>query len=204
MLVGQKMAKFRWNVLFVLVISSAVLAQDADFEPVHPDDLIATLPDSVRGFEAGKAEKTMAGEIGSRFTLISRVYTKASGGWFEDEDEVKPTVTIKITDSAGNKSFVLLHGKLAEMGQTSTSGFSNAISIDGHLAIENYSEPNQSGLLSIHVAERFLVQVAVKGLEKQEMMAWWQKINERKLSALAVPPTPTPASTPTHTQAKAS
>lgn len=29
----------------MLVISASVLAQDADFEPVHPDDLIVTLPD---------------------------------------------------------------------------------------------------------------------------------------------------------------
>lgn len=204
MLVGRAMAHRRWAVLLNLVLAGVVFAQDPDFEPVHPDDLIATLPDNVRGFEASKAEKTMAGEIGSRFTLISRVYTKTSSGWFEDEDAVKPTVTIKITDSAGNKSFVPLHGKLAGMGQTSTSGFSNALSIDGHLAIQNYNEPNQSGLLSLYVADRFMVQIAVKGLEKQELMTWWQKIDDKKLSALAIPPTPTPASTPTHTQTKPS
>jgi hypothetical protein len=188
-----------------LALAGVAFAQDFNFEPVHPDDLIATLPDEVSGYQAAKAEKTMTGEIGSRYTLISRVYTKTSTGWFEDEDEVKPTVTIKITDSAGNKSFAPLHNKLAELGHSPSS---NAISVDGHLAITNYREGDQFGMLSLYVADRFIVQIAVKGLEEKEMMNWWQKIDEKKLSALAIPPTPTPVSTPTpastatHTQAK--
>jgi hypothetical protein len=88
------------------------------------------------------------------------------------------------------------------MGQNQTSGFSNAVSIDGHLAIQNYREKDQVGLLSLYVADRFLVQLAVRGLPKDTMMEWWQKIDDDKLAALAIPPTPTPAPTPSHTPAE--
>ena len=55
------------------------------------------------------------------------------------------------------------------------------------------------------MGERFLVQVAVKGLEQKTMMEWWQKIDSKKLAVLAVRPTPTPTpqATPTHTQVPA-
>lgn len=196
------MAALRCALLVLLLFAAGALpAQDSEYEPVHPDRLIATMPEAVPAFEAAEPRKTLAEQLGSKFTMVSRVYTKTHLGWFEDDDEVKPTVTIKMTDSAGNKSFVAMHEKLAEMGQSATSGFSNALSVDGHLAIKNYREKDQSGLLSLYVADRFLVQIAVKGLEEKALMDWWQKIDSAKLAALAVPPTPTPAPTQTPVQA---
>lgn len=198
-------------VFVALTVQAQTPVADADFEPVHREKLMKLLPDGTQQFKAGKREGRMSGELGSKITIVSRVYTyQESAGtwadvWFggeeesEEEDAPKPTMTIKITDSTSNRSFSALHNKLAEMGQSQTSGFSNALSIDGHLAIRNYREKDQVGLLSIYVADRFLVQIAVKGLPEETMMEWWEKIDDDKLAALAVPPTPTPEPTPSHT-----
>jgi hypothetical protein len=199
----------RFSSLLVFIAFSLafpVFGQSVDFEPVHPDRLIEVLPEDVPDFSASAPKKTQAGDINSRFTLVSRVYTQvSSGGWFTDEEEEeKPAVTIKITDTAPTDTFRQLHSKLASMGDSGKSGFSHAISIDNHLAISNYREVDEFGLLSILVAERFLVQIGVSGLQQEAMMDWWQKIDEKKLVALAIPPTPTPEPTPTHTQAKSS
>jgi hypothetical protein len=205
MLLELSMQSFRVHLFVIALLAAPVFGQAVDFEPVHPDRLIEVLPQDVPDFTASAPTKTQAGEIGSRFALVSRVYTQAGGGgWFVDEEEKKPTVTIKITDTAPTDTFQQLHSKLASMGDSGKSGFSHAISIDNYLAVSNYREVDEFGLLSVSVADRFLVQIGVSGLSQQAMMDWWQKIDEKKLAALAIPPTPTPASTPTHTQTSSS
>lgn len=202
------MKSLLYAVALTALLASFAAAQDttadADFEPVHPQTLVKLLPDGTKDFKAAKAEARMTGELGSKITIVSRVYTYRGADDDLEEDAPKPTLTIKITDSTSTKSFSALHNKLAEMGQSETSGFSNALSIDGHLAIQNYREKDLVGLLSLYVADRFLVQIAIKGLPKETMMQWWEKIDDDKLAALAIPPTPTPEPTPSHTPASSS
>jgi hypothetical protein len=213
----MKTLLFAVGLAALLVVAAAAedTVSDADFEPVHRKELMKLLPDGTKDFQAGKREGRMSGELGSKITIVSRVYTRKESAswsdWFADEpadepgkETPKPTITIKITDSTSSKSFPALHNKLAEMGQSETSGFSNALSLDGHLAIQNYREKDQVGLLSVYAADRFLVQIAIKGLPKETMMEWWEKIDQEKLAALAVPPTPTPVPTPSHTPASSS
>jgi hypothetical protein len=199
------MKSLRLAFVAVALFAVSAAAEDAavvDYEPIHPKELIALMPKAAAGFKAAKAQGTMSGELGSKITIVSRVYTYSeSSFWGEDEEAPKPTLTIKMTDSVTNKSFPLMYNKIAEMGQSATSGFSNAISLDGHPAIKNYREKDQVGTLSVYVADRFMVQIVVKGLPEETMMEWWEKINTKKLAKLAVFPTATPASTPTHTLA---
>lgn len=201
------MKVFVYAVALMALSVTAVLAEgvadDADFEPVHPQKLIKVLPDGTKDFSAAKAKGAMSGELGSKITIVSRVYTYKGGDEFDD-DEAKPTVTIKISDTTATKSFADLHNKLAEMGQSAKSGYSNALSIDGHLAIRNYREKDQVGVLSLYANDRFLVQIAIRGLPETAMMEWWGKVDQKTLAALAIPPTPTPLPTPSHTPVSAS
>jgi len=209
MLLGTEIEVFMKTLVhaavLALLLTGTVAAQtatgdDAAFEPVHPAQLTKLLPDGSRDFRAGKADGRMSAEVGSKITIASRVYTSKTADELE-EDAPRPTVTIKITDSPATKAFSQVYEALAGMGQSATSGFSNALSLDGYSAIQNYRESGQVGMLTVYVADRFLVQVAIKGLPKETMMEWWEKIDAKKLAALAIPPTPTPVPTPSHTPA---
>ncbi len=194
------------SALLAVAATAQNTADDDGFQPVTPDQLMKVFPGGTKDFKAGKPDGHTSGELGSMITFVTRVYTyQKADSWFggdDDEDEPKPTITIKISDSTASKSFSALHNKLAEMGQSETSGFSNALSIDGHLAIQNYREKDQVGLLSVYAADRFLVQIAIKGLPKETMMEWWEKIDDKKLAKLATTPTPTAVPTPSHTPAE--
>jgi hypothetical protein len=189
----------------LMLVATYAVAQDApepEYDAIHPNKLIALLPRDNREFRAGKPKGAMSGELASKITSVSRVYTQRETEEL-DEEAPKPTITVKITDSSGNKHFTAMYGKIAELGQSATSGFSNAISLDGYPAIRNYREKDQVGTLSVFVGDRFLVQLAVKGVPQETMMEWWERIDTKRLAALAVRPTPTPPATPTDTQAPA-
>jgi len=194
--------------VFVLaLVAGSVAAQEAtpepEYDPIHPSKLLALLPKDTKDFRADKPKADLNGELASRNTVVSRVYTQRVVEDEVDEEAPKPTITVRIIDASTNKGFMAMYNKIAEMGQSGKSGMANAISLEGTPAIQNYREGDKVGVLSVYVGERFLVQIAVKGLEQKTMMEWWQKIDSKKLAVLAVRPTPTPQATPTHTQVPA-
>lgn len=200
------MKSLPFAVILLALVAGSLAAQEPtpepEYDPIHPNKLLAVLPKDDKEFRADKPKAELNGELASRNTVVSRVYTQRVVEDDLDEEAPKPTITVRIIDASTNRGFMPMYNRIAETGQSGKSGTANALSLDGTPAIQTYREGDKVGVLSAFVGERFLVQIAVKGVEQKTMMQWWQKIDSKKLEALAVRPTPTPTpqATPTQTQ----
>ncbi len=160
----------------VLLLAGVALAQEGA-EPMHFSKLLPFLPDKIEGFAAEKAEGSTSSAMGFKLTEVSRVYHKGK----EDAEE---TVTVKITDGAGNQFFAAAHAAVVEFNTESTEGYEKGIKLDGYPAIERYTNEGKDGSLTVFVANRYLVQIDINGLDSKEMQAWWKKLDAKKLAEL--------------------
>ena len=163
------------------VVVALLLADSARAgEPVEPVDsakLLPFLPEKVEGFVAEKPRGSTGTAMGFQLTEVSRVYHKGS----EDADE---TVTVKLTDGAGNQFFTAAHTAVAEFKTENAGGYEKGLKLDGFPAIERYSTESRDGSLTVFIADRYLVEIDVEGLDSTEMQAWWKKLDAKKLAAL--------------------
>jgi hypothetical protein len=163
------------------VIVALLLAGSANAaEPVEPVDsakLLPFLPDSVEGFVADKPHGSTSTAMGFQLTEVSRVYHKES----EDREE---SVTVKLTDGAGNQFFTTAHAVVAESKTENTEGYEKGLKLDGFPAIERYTYESHDGTLTVFIGSRYLVQIDVDGLDSEELQAWWKKLDAKKLAAL--------------------
>jgi hypothetical protein len=155
----------------LLCVAGFVTAQTAA-EPVHFSKLLPFVPDKVEGFVGSKPEGSTTSAMGFKLTEVSRTYHKGK----EDAEE---TVTVKITDGAGNQFFAA-----AQFSNESTEGYEKGFTLDGYPAIEKYTIDSKDGSLSVFVASRYLVQIDVANLESQALQEWWKKIDAKKLAEL--------------------
>lgn len=149
-------------------------------EPVEPVDsvkLLPFLPDTVAGFVAEKPHGSTSTAMGFQLTEVSRVYHKGS----EDADE---TVTVKLTDGAGNRFFTAAHAAVAEFKTENTEGYEKGLKLDGLPAIERYTYEGHDGSLTVFIGSRYLVEIDIDGLDSKEMQAWWKRLDAKKLAAL--------------------
>lgn len=151
-------------------------AQNAP-EPVHFSKLLPFLPDKVEGFVPGKPEGSTSSAVGFKITEVSRTYHKGT----EDSDQ---TVTVKITDGAGNQFFAAAHAAATQFSNESTEGYEKGFTLDGNPAIEKYTNESKDGSLTVFLASRYLVEIDTDGLDSKEMQEWWKKIDAKKLAAL--------------------
>lgn len=146
-------------------------------EPVDHPKLLPFLPEKVAGFVADKAQGSASSAMGFQLTHVSRVYHKGKEG----ADE---TVTVKITDGAGNHFFAAAHAAVAEFSTDNSEGYEKGIKLDGYPAIERYTNESRDGLLTVFIADRYLVEIDIDGLDSREMQVWWKKLDAKKLAAL--------------------
>jgi hypothetical protein len=162
-------------VVALLLVNSARAAEPA--EPVDSVKLLPFLPEIVEGFVAEKPHGSTSTAMGFQLTEVSRVYHKGS----EDGDE---TVTLKLTDGAGNEFFTAAHAAIADSKIENADGYEKGLKLDGFPAIERYTNESRDGSLTVFVASRYLVEIDIDGLDSKEMQVWWKRLNAKKLAAL--------------------
>ncbi len=146
-------------------------------EPVEFAKLLPFLPDKVDGYVAEKPQGSTGSAMGFQLTEVSRVYHKGTG----DSDE---TVTVKLTDGAGNQFFTAAHTAVSEFNTDNAEGYEKGLKLDGFPAIERYTNESHDGSLTVFIAGRYLVEIDVDGLDSKEMQAWWKRLDAKKLAAL--------------------
>ncbi len=159
-----------------LLLATGVSAQEP-LEPVHFSKLIPLLPDHVAGYVTGKPEGTSTSAMGFKLTQVSRLYHKGT----ESSDE---SISVKITDGAGNEFFAAAHDTAAKFNKETTDGYEKGFTLDSYPAIERYSNQNKQGSLSVFVAERYLVEIDGSHLESAALQQWWKRIDAKKLAGL--------------------
>ncbi len=163
------------------VVVALLLASNASAgEPVEPMDsakLLPFLPEKVDGYVAEKPHGSTSTAMGFQLTEVSRAYHKGS----EEADE---TVTVKLTDGAGNQFFTAAHAAIGEFKTENAEGYEKGLKLDGFPAIERYTYESQDGSLTVFVASRYLVEIDIDGLDSKEMQVWWKKLDVKKLVSL--------------------
>jgi len=165
------------GIVVAALLITAVARADEAVEPVEFAKLLPFLPDRVEGFVAEKPQGSTSSAMGFQLTEVSRVYHKGTS----DGDE---TVTVKLTDGAGNQFFTAAHAAVTEFNTDSTEGYEKGLKLDGFPAIERYTNESHDGSLTVFIASRYLVEIDIDGLDSKEMQAWWKRLDAKKLAAL--------------------
>jgi hypothetical protein len=131
----------------------------------------------VDGFVAEKPQGSTSSAMGFKLTAVSRVYHKGSA----DADE---TVTVKLTDGAGNQFFAAAHAAVNELKTETAEGYEKGVQLDGFPGIERYTKESRDGSLTVFIADRYLVEIDIDGLDNDELHAWWKRLDAKKLAAL--------------------
>jgi hypothetical protein len=163
-------------VVVTLLLVGTARAEEA-VEPVDSVKLLPFLPEKVDGYVAEKPQGSTSTAMGFQLTEVSRVYHKGS----EDADE---TVTVKLTDGAGNQFFTAAHAAVGKFKTENADGYEKGLKLDGFPAIERYTNESRDGSLTVFVADRYLVEIDIDGLDSKEMQVWWKRLDARKLAAL--------------------
>lgn len=164
-------------VVAALLVAGVAARAEEPVEPVEFAKLLPFLPEKVDGFVAEKPQGSTSSAMGFQLTEVSRVYHKGS----EDSDE---TVTVKLTDGAGNQFFTAAHAAVAEFNTANAEGYEKGLKIDGFPAIERYTTESHDGTLTVFIASRYLVEIDIAGLDSKEMQVWWKRLDAKKLAAL--------------------
>ena len=170
------MRRFAVAVVVVLLFVTGARAVEPA-EPADSSKLLPFLPEKVDGYVAEKPQGSTSTAMGFQLTEVSRVYHKGS----EDGDE---TVTVKLTDGAGNQFFTAAHAAMGEFKTENAEGYEKGLKLDGFPAIERYTPESRDGSLTVYVASRYLVEIDIDGLDSKEMRVWWKKLDARKLATL--------------------
>ena len=159
-----------------VLVAARVLAQPA-VEPVHYSKLLPFLPEKVAGFVADKPKESATSAMGLKLTEVWRVYHRNSARGPE-------TVTLKITDGAGNPFFTAAYADAKQFSNESPEGYQKGFTLDGYPAIEQYATATKAGSLSVLIADHDLVEISVQGLDSATLQEWWKKVDAKKLAAL--------------------
>jgi hypothetical protein len=160
-------------VLFAVTAS----AQSPAPEPLHYTKLIPCLPDKVEGFVAEKPEGSTAAAMGFKLTEVSRTY-------HQGREDAAETVTVKITDGAGNQFFAAAHATAPPFSRDTDEGYEKGFNLEGYPAVERYTNESKDGSLTVFIAPRYLVEVNASGLDSKALQEWWKKIDVKKLMEL--------------------
>jgi hypothetical protein len=164
------------SVALLVVIARLAIAQPTA-EPVHFSKLMPLLPDPVEGFIAEKAEGSTTATVGFKLTEVSRRYHKG-------KDAAEATVVVKLVDSTGNPGIAAAHAAMAQFSHETSEGYEKGFTLDGHPAIERYTNESKDGSLIVFVAGRYLVEITIQGLDSPTLQEWWKKIDVKKLTDL--------------------
>jgi len=159
-----------------VLLARVAIAQPVN-EPLHFSKLVPILPDAIEGFVAEKAGGSTSSAVGFSLTEVSRTYHKGT-------EDAAQTVTIRITDGTGNQFFAAAHAAATQFSKETPEGYERGFTLDNSPAVEKYTNENKEGTLTVMVAGRYLVEIAVKGLESSAMQEWWRKIDTKKLAEL--------------------
>ena len=162
------------------LLVTGITRADEPVEPVEFTKLLPFLPEKVEGFVAERPQGTTSSAMGFQLTEVSRVYHKGS----VDGEE---TVTVKLTDGAGNQFFTAAHSAVAELNTENAEGYEKGLQLDGFPAIERYTKESRDGSLTVFIASRYLVEIDIDGFDSKEMQAWWKRLDAKKLAALRDP-----------------
>ncbi len=163
------------------VVAALLLATGARAgEPIEPVDfskLLPFLPENVDGFVADKPQGSTSSAMGFKLTEVSRVYHKG-------EEDTEETVTLKITDGAGNQFFEAAHAAAREFNTENAEGYEKGLRLDGYPAIERYTQESRDGSLTVFIASRYLIEIDIDGLNSDQMRVWWKRIDAKRLANL--------------------
>jgi len=159
------------------LLVTGITRADEPVEPVEFSKLLPFLPENVEGFVAEKPQGSTSSAMGFQLTEVSRVYHKGS----VDGDD---TVTVKLTDGAGNQFFTAAHSAVAELDTENAEGYEKGLKLDGFPAIERYTKASHDGSLTVFIASRYLVEIDIDGLDSKELQTWWRRLDAKKLATL--------------------
>ena len=158
----------------LMLLAAAVCAQSHVPEPLHYTKLLPFLPDKVEGYVAEKPGGSSAAAMGFKLSEVSRTYHRGTESGTE-------TVTVKITDGAGNQFFAAAHAAGTQFSHQTDDGYEKGFILDGFPAVEKFTADTKDGSLNVFIAGRYLVEVTTSGLESPTLEEWWKKIDTKKL-----------------------
>lgn len=148
-------------------------------EPVDPIDfrvLKDLLPANASGLPLKESSGEKNGTMG--FTLSTAEAT------YQSEDG-QSSIDINLIDAGGVSGFAMMGlaaWTLSEVDRETSTGYEKTISIGGYKAFEKYDNTDQSGEISVLVADRFIVKVEGDGVSMEQIK---KALNDIDLNALA-------------------
>jgi len=161
---------------------AAKAAEDMANKNVDPIDF-RTLADMMPSNAAGLEQTENNGEK-SAISGMATSYAQAS---YQSADGSK-TITIKITD-VGSMTSLVAFGMAwmnIDIDKESSSGFERTSKIEGHPALEIFTQGDgfSSGELTVVVANRYIVELTGSGIAMSDLKSTIDKINLSKLAAM--------------------
>lgn len=118
------------------------------------------------------------------FTLVAAPSRSADeeGAEAEEATATEKQVTVKITDTSANQMIAMGFALGAQFSNESTEGYEKGYTLDGMPIHESYQSEPKSGTLATMAGGRFHVEIQVSGLEPEEMKAWLERVDVKKLA----------------------
>ena len=158
--------------------SSATPANRPTPPPVVPfAQLLPFLPAVPAGWTAEKPGGSTTEIEVFNLSTVTQTYQKG-------DDENAPVVTVTIIDAGGHKGYFDATTLQWKINAQNADGYDKTVEIDGMRGYEHYSTANNSGSLSVIVANRYFIQVEVANQDPKELREWLKKIDLKKLGEL--------------------
>ena len=149
-------------------------------QPVDYRKLKDLLPAELAGIKRTDAtgEKTTFGEL---------KLSTAKGQYDKDvPDGESQNVNVEITDYGATKGIAdgLAYWAQVELDQEGDAGYEKSRKIEGHPALEKYTNDGKSGSLQIFVANRFVVNVTTSNVDVERFKKIGDSLKIKELAAL--------------------
>jgi hypothetical protein len=147
-------------------------------QPVDFRKLKDLMPAELGGLKRGKVdgERTAMGE----FKL-----SQARATYGDDTKENVPTISVDISDYGampGMQGLAFWAGQ--EIDQEGDEGYTRTVKVQGHTALEQYTNEGKSGSLQVSVANRYFVNVNSSNLSAEEFKKLAEQLPVQKLAEL--------------------
>ncbi len=146
------------------------LANTADVEALHFNDLIAALPDEFDGWTASEAEGS-TNQMGTfQVSTAQRTYTKDDA-----------SVTVQIDDWAFHQALYVPFMMAAKFSQESTSGYNKGITVGDDPGREEFNTKQNRGERSVLLHKRYHVGIKVRNASPETFDAFWSAVKKDAL-----------------------
>jgi hypothetical protein len=147
-------------------------------DPIDFRKLKDVFPESLAGL---KRDKT-SGEKNSAMGMSVSTAEARYGG------DAEKTITLKITDMGGMQGVARmahLGWSMAEVDRETDTGYEKTVTVAGNKGLETYDRDDKSGKVQLLVAQRFMVEARLHGVEPDAIQTLAKELPLDQLAALA-------------------